>query len=94
MTRTCNELGLCQRLVGKAPCPDCEDVIEFELGVTMAEPPRPTHPFAPGVIQGPNWAPGGFKEQSDFGLSARQTVLVVAVVFVLASAGGYLVGVR
>lgn len=88
----CAQTGVCQRL-GAADCPDC-DRCEAPLASQAGEPPRPTHPFAPGVIQGPNWAPGGFKEAaSDFGLSARQVFVLVVVVFLLSLASGYLVGV-
>lgn len=93
--RTCNELGLCQRRPGKPACPDCEEVTECELGVPMAEAPRPTYPFAPGVIQGPHWKPGGFTESDErYGLTALQTGQLVVVILLLAVVVGYVVGVR
>ena len=48
---TCHALGVCQ----STGCPDCE---AFECEVACSpEPARPTFPFAPGVIEGPEPAP-------------------------------------
>ncbi|WP_180131928.1 hypothetical protein [Rhodoferax sp. BLA1] len=64
-------------------------------GVAREAYPQPTHPFAPGVIQGPHWRPDGFTEQDErFGLTLLQTGQLVVVLFVLALIAGYVVGVR
>ncbi len=84
----CEQLGVCQGL-GPDQCPDCNS---WECEVPCSpEPPRPTYPFAPGVIEG---APkrGCIDADSEcFPLSLRETIEVCAVVAVLAAAAGYLV---
>jgi hypothetical protein len=85
---TCLELGICQGL-GPDQCPDCDS---FECSVPCAEPPRPTFPFAPGVIER---IPASVYTDADgdwLPLSAGETLQIIALMFVAATVSILLVG--
>jgi len=92
MTFSCNHLGLCQKQFGKPACPQCdEEVFECEVACPP-EPARPTFPFAPGVIQGPE-LPIVYMDGDGpwFPLSAKSTLKLLGTMVALAMLAGYLV---
>ncbi|OGB58432.1 MAG: hypothetical protein A2503_10125 [Burkholderiales bacterium RIFOXYD12_FULL_59_19] len=92
--RTCDTLGVCQGLSARQ-CPDCTS---FECDVPCSpEPPRPTYPFAPGVIQGSKDAQwNGLGESDAYPLATRQSIAAMLLVLLLAVlgsvVGGFLAG--
>lgn len=92
MTRTCDELGVCQKQFGKPACPQCdEEVFECEVPCSP-EPPQPTYPFAPGVIQGPD-LPIVFMDTDGpwIPMTLADTLKITATVLLLGFVAGYLV---
>jgi len=88
----CDQLGVCQGL-GPDQCPDCDsDECEVACQPRLAEMPRPTFPFAPGVIQGPE-LPIIYVDADGpwFPLSLAQMLKLAGVMAVLGLAAGYLV---
>ena len=83
--RTCDELGVCQRI-------DClgEDPIECELPCRL-EPARPMFPFAPSTIEGPR-APGWSGLGDDGAMLTRRQNLSVLLLVLLCAALGSMVG--
>lgn len=84
----CLALGICQGL-GPDQCPDC-DGWECEVACSP-EPPRPTYPFAPGVIQGPA-DPLGLGMDDGQPLSAREHAIAFVMIFGAIGAVAFLVG--
>jgi hypothetical protein len=85
----CQQMGVCQGL-GADKCPDCDS---FECEVACPpEQARPTYPFAPGVIQGPDLPIQYVDEDGPWlPLSTADTLKIVAAVAALFAAAGYLV---
>lgn len=83
----CHQLGICQGL-GPNDCPDCTS---WECAVPCTEPPRPSYPFAPGVIQ--KGQPGRYIDQDGewFPLSLADTAKLISLLAVLSCLAGYLV---
>ena len=86
----CNILGVCQGL-GADHCPDCDS---FECEVACSpEPPRPTYPFAPGVIQGPDLPIQFLDDDGRYRpLGMQATLLILLLIVALALTGGFLAG--
>lgn len=83
----CQQLGICQG-IDRDQCPACAGL---GCAVPCTEPPRPTYPFAPGVIQ--KGQPGRYIDQDGewFPLSLADTAKLISLLAMLSFLAGYLV---
>lgn len=91
MTKTrCAELGVCQCLNADQCCPGCT---AWQHDVLGAELPRPTYPFAPGVIEGPGDLPVVFMDDDGpwLPLSCKELARILTVLVLVSAIAGYLV---
>lgn len=110
MTRTCDELGVCNGRhckdvsacydydliacnsgpcdgAANAPCPYA--AIDRKVARTL-EPPQPTYPFAPGIIEGPPVPGGPF--DAPLGITLKDAAIILVMAALCAGAAGLLVG--